>query len=117
MFLSKILTLSFMIIHNFMKKTFLSSLFTIFYTEEISKRLIKDCFKSNGEQRVIMPKNGEYAKFESCEKEIKSPCIIYADIESILVPKDNRNQNPEVSYTKNLNILQSQKTYCLHLWI
>ena len=49
-----------------------------------------------------MSKNGEYAKFKSCEKEIKSPCIIYADLESILVPKDNRNQNPEVSYTKNL---------------
>ena len=49
-----------------------------------------------------MCKNGEYAKFKSCEKEIKSPCIIYADLESILVPKDNRNQNPEVSYTKNL---------------
>ena len=81
-------------------------MFTIFYTEEILKRLIKDCFKSNGKQRVIMSKNGEYAKFKSCEKEIKSPCIIYADLESILVPKDNRNQNPEVSYTKNLkNIL------------
>ena len=30
---------------------------------------------------------------------MKSPFIIYADFESILVPEDNRKQNPEESYT------------------
>ena len=32
-------------------------------------------------------------------KEEKSPCIIYADLESIFVPEDNRKQNPEEFYT------------------
>ena len=40
---------------------------------------------------------------------IKSPCIIYADFESILVPEDNRMQNPEESYTKSLTLLIARK--------
>ena len=32
-------------------------------------------------------------------KKIKSPFIIYADFESILVPDDNRKKNPEELYT------------------
>ena len=35
------------------------------------------------------------------ERKIKSPFIIFADFESILVPEDNRKQNPEQSYTTN----------------
>ena len=31
-----------------------------FRTEEILKRHIKDCFKINDKQRIIMPKKGEY---------------------------------------------------------
>ena len=46
-----------------------------------------------------MPKKGEYVKFINCERKIKSPFIIYADFESILVPKVNGKQNPEESYT------------------
>ena len=30
---------------------------------------------------------------------MKSPFIIYADFESILVPEDNGKQNPKESYT------------------
>ena len=30
--------------------------------------------------------------------EIKSPFVIYADFERILVPENNRKQNPEDSY-------------------
>ena len=33
-----------------------------FSTEEILKRRIKDCFKINGKQRIIIPKKGEYVK-------------------------------------------------------
>ena len=35
-----------------------------FITDEI-KRHIKDCFKINGKQRIIMPKKGEYVKFKN----------------------------------------------------
>ena len=35
-----------------------------------------------------MPKKGEYVKSKSFERKIKSPFMIYADFESILVPED-----------------------------
>ena len=46
-----------------------------------------------------MPKKGEYVKFKNFERKIKSSFTIYADFESILVPDDNANQNPNESYT------------------
>ena len=46
-----------------------------------------------------MSKNSEYAKFRNYERKVKSPFIIYADFESILVPENNRKQNPNESYT------------------
>ena len=46
-----------------------------------------------------MPKKGEFVKLKNFERKIKSPFTIYADFESILVPKNNGNQNPEESYT------------------
>ena len=68
-------------------------------TKEILKNHIKDCFKINGKQRIIMPKKGELVKFKNYERKIKSPFIIYTDFESILVPQDNGKQNLEESYT------------------
>ena len=41
-----------------------------------------------------MPKKGEYVKFKNFERKIKSPFMIYADFESILVAEDNGQQNP-----------------------
>ena len=70
-----------------------------FRTEEIFKSHIKDCFKINGKQRVIMPKKGEFVKFKNYEREIKSPFTIYADFKSKLVPQNNGKQNAEESYT------------------
>ena len=67
--------------------------------KEILKDHIKDCFKINAKQKIIMPKKGEYVKFKNYERKIKLPLIIYADFESILVPEDNGKQNPEESYT------------------
>ena len=55
--------------------------------------------KINGKQRIIMPKKGEYIKFKNFERLIKSPFIIYADFESILVPENNEKQNPNEFYT------------------
>ena len=45
-----------------------------------------------------MPKNGEYVKFENYERKINSLFIIYAVLESILVPEDNGKQNAKESY-------------------
>ena len=41
-------------------------------TEGISKRHIKDCFKINDNQRIVMPKKDEYVKFKNYERKIKS---------------------------------------------
>ena len=42
----------------------------------------------------------EYIRCKN-DKKIKSPFMIYADFESILVPGDNGKQNPDESYTTN----------------
>ena len=46
-----------------------------------------------------MSKKGEYVKKNFFERKIKSPFMIYADFESVLVPEDNGKQNPNESYT------------------
>ena len=46
-----------------------------------------------------MPKRGKFVKFKNYERKIKSPFIIYADFESILVPENSQKQNPEEHYT------------------
>ena len=66
------------------RKHFFRYCLYVFITEEIFKRHIKDCFKSNGKQRIIMPKKGEYIKFKHFERKVKSPIMISADFESIL---------------------------------
>ena len=60
---------------------------------------IKECFKINGKQTITMPKKGECVKFKNFRRKIKSPFMIYADFQSILVPEENGKQNPNESYT------------------
>ena len=61
--------------------------------------MLKDCFKINGKQIIKMPKKGKYVKFKNSQIKIKSPFMIYAGFESILVPEDKGKQNPDKSYT------------------
>ena len=63
-----------------------------FSTEESLKRHIKDCFKINDKQTIKMPKEGEYVKFKNFARKIKSPFMIYVDLECVLLPKDNGKQ-------------------------
>ena len=70
-----------------------------FSTEEILKRHIKDFFKINGIQRIMLNEINEYAKFKNYERKVKSPFTIYGDFEIILVPQDNGMQHPRESYT------------------
>ena len=44
----------------------------------------------------------ECVRFKSFERKIKSPFMIYEDLERILVPEDKGKQNPYKSYTKNI---------------
>ena len=50
----------------------------------------------------------KYVKFKSFERKMKSSFIICEDFVTILVPEDNRKQNPEKSYTS-----KASKTCCL----
>ena len=67
-----------------------------FRTEEKLKCHIRDGFKTNGKLTI---KKVEYIKFKNFGRKIKSPFIIQADFESILVPEDNGKQNLNESYT------------------
>ena len=54
----------------------------------------------------MMLKKGEYFRFKNYKRNIKSLFMIYAELESILVPEDNEKQNPKESYTnKYQNVL------------
>ena len=81
------------------RKNFCCYCLQVFSAEEILKSHIKDCFKINGKQKIMMPKKGEFGKFKNYERKVKSRFISYADFESILVPENNGKQNPEESYT------------------
>ena len=63
-----------------------------------------------------MPRKGEYVKLKNFGRKIKSPFTIYAGFESILVPEDNRKQNPNESYTnkyqKNVACSYGYKLVC-----
>ena len=77
------------------KKTFLPLLFTI--TEKILKCHVKYCLKINRKQMMKMPKEGEYVRFKHYKRTQKSPSKIYANFESILLPKDNGKQDSDTS--------------------
>ena len=78
-----------------------------FSAEDILKSHIKDCFKSNGKYRIIMPKKGEFVQFKNYQRKIKSPFIIYADFESILVPKMEGKTQKILTETNIKSILLS----------
>ena len=73
-----------------------------FSAAEILKNHFNNIFKINGKQMIKMPNKGEYVRFNNYERKIKSPFIIYANFESILVPEDNGKQNVDESYRKNI---------------
>ena len=81
------------------RKYFCRYCLQVFSTEEVLKSHIKDYFKINSKQRIIMPKNGDFVEFKNYERKIKSPFIICAYFESILVSENNGKQNAEESYT------------------
>ena len=76
------------------ERTHFSHCLQAFSTKEILKRYMKDFFKINGKQRINMFKKGDYVRFKDFERKINSPFVIYEDLESILVPEDNGEQNP-----------------------
>ena len=83
-------------------------------TEKRLKIHINDCFKISGKQTIQIPKKAECVRFKNYDRKIKSPFMIYAGFEIILVPGDNEKQNPEESY---ILYEQISKSCCLHFWL
>ena len=99
-FLSMISIDSCVIIHYIVEKNiFVAFVYMLSLQKKYLKCHIKHCFKINGKQIVKMPKKGEYVKFKNFERKVKSPFMIYADFESILLSEDNVKQNQSESYT------------------
>ena len=92
-------------------------MFTSFHYRKILKLHIKDFFKIDSKLTIKMPKKGEYVKFKNFERKIKSPFMIYADFESILVLKNNGTQNPNEShanrYQKHVACSYGYKLVCV----
>ena len=63
---------------------------------------IKNCFKSNGKQRIKMLTKGEKSKFKNYDRMIKSPFMIYADFKSILVPEEVKSESYTRANIKNM---------------
>ena len=86
-------------LHSFIAEKYRSS--------TILKYHIKEYFKIDIKQVVKMSKKSKYVNFKSFQRKIKSPFMIYADFESILVPEDNGSEI-QMSLTK---------TCSLQLWL
>ena len=71
------------------KKHFCCFCLQAFRTAEMWKTHVDDCLNVNGKQITKMSVEGEYVRFKNYKRNIKSPFMIYADFESILVPEEN----------------------------
>ena len=87
---------------------------------------MKGCFKMKGKQRIIMPKKGDFVKFQNYDRKIKSPFLICANFEKILVPDKNKGKIQRALYkqiSKNklnykiLIVFHKLKKYDPHLII
>ena len=82
-----------MIIYYIVKENIFVVIVYNFSVQEKLKCHINDCFKINSKQSIIMTNKGEYVTFKNYEGKIKSPFMIYADLENILLPEDSGKQN------------------------
>ena len=71
------------------RKHFCCSYLQAFFTKETFKLHIKDFFKSNLKQRIIMPKKAEHAKFKNYDRKIKSLFMIYVDFDRLVTFRQN----------------------------
>ena len=64
-----------------------------------------------------LPRKDEYVRLKNYKRKIKLTYMIYADFKSILVPEDNRKQNPDGTYTnkyqKHVASTYSYKLVCV----
>ena len=81
------------------RKHFCRYFLQAFRTAEKLKCHIKDYFRINGKKTIKVSKKSEYVEFKNFERKIKSPFMIYADFEIILLTEHDGKQNPNEFYT------------------
>ena len=100
MFLSKILIPSCMIMHYIVEENIFVTIVCKLLEQQKNWNVILNIalkFMVNRLLRCLRRVNILNSKI--FERKIKVPFIIYADLESILVPENNGKQNPNESYT------------------
>jgi hypothetical protein len=71
------------------------------YSEKVFKKHIEYC-KNHGEQKITLPNDdNKFLRFKSINKQMRCPYVIYADLESILMPIDTCYPDPSHSSTTN----------------
>ena len=96
---------------------FVVTIYKLLVQKKYGKVILKTVLKLMSNKEIIMPKKGEYVKFKNYKRKIKSPFIIYADYESILIPKNNGKQNPREfyknKYQKHIAFSYGYKLVCI----
>ena len=65
------------------RKQFLCYCLKAFSAKQMLKSHIKNIFKINGKETIILPKKGIFVKFKNYERKMTSSFLMYADFESI----------------------------------
>jgi hypothetical protein len=62
----------------------------------------------HGPQKIKLPdEENNILRFTEVQKQLKVPFVIYADFESILVPCEQENLDPSLSYTKKVQLYET----------
>src|SRR6266568_3685575 len=83
-----------------------------------SKERLEDhkpnCIKINGSQAVKLPKEGSYIKFKNLKNTLDVPFVIYADLESILIPLeiDTTNNSQTTKTHEHIPCSYGYKVVC-----
>src|SRR6266496_3399796 len=83
-----------------------------------SKERLEDhkpnCIKINGSQAVKLPKEGSYIKFKNLKNTLDVPFVIYADLESILIPLeiDTTNDSQTTKTHEHIPCSYGYKVVC-----
>ena len=64
-------------------------------SKEVLKKHKETCLEVNGVQATKLPKEGTKIKFKNHRNSISVPFVIYADFESILVPENKKDEEPD----------------------
>ena len=78
-------------------------------SEEVLEKHKETCIQVNGAQATKLPKEGTKIKFKNHRNSMPVPFVIYADFESILVPKDKNTKSDSSEDKSSTTLYQTHK--------